>query len=101
MVKYYKVVRFLQNFLISLIITMEVIFWGSFFINIDKITMIDSTNIISLKNLWLLVFPIEIMCINGVLNKIHRNKIKNKIHSILLIFTITFILIHNLLLAVL
>lgn len=59
MVKYYKVVRFLQNFLISLIITMEVIFLGSFFINIDKITVIDSTNIISLKNLWLLVFPLK------------------------------------------
>lgn len=59
MVKYYKVVRFLQNFLISLIITMEVIFFGSFFINIDKITVIDSTNIISLKNLWLLVFPLK------------------------------------------
>lgn len=59
MVKYYKVVRFLQNFLISLIITMEIIFLGSFFINIDKITVIDSTNIISLKNLWLLVFPLK------------------------------------------
>ncbi len=96
MVKYYKVARFLQNFLISLIISMEVIFFGSFFINIDKITVIDSTNIISLKNLWLLIFPIGIMCINGVLNKIHKNKIKNKIPGILLIFTMTFFLIRNL-----
>lgn len=105
MYKYYKVIRILQSFSISLLSSIEVILFMAFFIDMDKIPIIDSDNIISCKNMILLFFPIILMVINALLNKWTKSKIrsirffseiKGEIPNTLFIFLITFFIIRSL-----
>lgn len=104
--KYDKVkMKLLQNFSIILLSCVELMLFLAFFIDINKITIIDSNNIISWKNIILLIPPIALMVINAVLNKCTKSKmklisgftkIKSEIPNILLVISITFFVIRNL-----
>jgi hypothetical protein len=97
--------KLLQNFSIILLSCIELMLFLAFFIDINKITIIDSNNIISWKSIILLIPPIVLMVINAVLNKCTKSKmklisgftkIKSEIPNILLVICITFFVIRNL-----